>query len=105
MKKITRMVKITRAEVMQVITESNETATATVEVHGTFKDKEKLLTAIKKSYDNDAIKNVHVLSSEEDEILYGMPVDDFIRCAQVMDKEKYRKKKEEKEYQAFTSQE
>lgn len=101
MKKITRMVKITRAEVMQVITESNETATATVEVQGTFNNKEKLLKAIKKSYDNDAIKNVHVLSSEEDEILYGMAVDDFIRCAEVMDKEKYRNKKKEDENLPF----
>lgn len=80
---ITRTVEITTSEVMCMDVNKAEVITKTYDISGTFTDDE-LLKAIKKIYENDTFKVVHVVSQKTSELLYGMPESKFIELAQIL---------------------
>lgn len=80
---ITRTVEITTAEVMCMDVIKAEVITKTYDMSGTFTDDE-LLKAIKKLYETDTFKIVHVASQKTSELLYGMPETKFIELAEIL---------------------
>ena len=80
---VTRTVEITTAEVMCMDVVKAEVITKTYDISGTFTDDE-LLKAIKKLYETDTFKVVHVVSQKTSELLYGMSEAKFIEMAQIL---------------------
>lgn len=82
-KMITRTVEITTAEIMCMDVIKAEVVVKTYDISGTFTDDE-LLKAIKKLYETDTFKVVHVVSQKTSELLYGMPESKFIEQAEIL---------------------
>lgn len=82
---VTREIKQTTAEVMGVMTDTNEPTTLHVVVSGEYSSEEKLLKAIKKVYDDEEQKIVHICSYETDIVLRGMYEEDFILQSMILD--------------------
>ena len=83
---ITRTIKTTTAKVMVVNTENGSTAIKDFELPRTYKDTKAVLRALEDQ--NTGIeKLVHVVDTTVNERLYGMPESDFIKYAQLIDKD------------------
>ena len=52
-----------------------------------YKDEKKLFKVVQSILDNDEIKAVKIVKSEEVEILYGMTEQEFMENAQILDPE------------------
>lgn len=78
---ITRTVTTTKATILFVDTEAEETVTGVVEVPRTYKDDNKLLEAVKGVVDSSRIP-LKVISTEAVETLYGMTEQKFIDNAE-----------------------
>ena len=78
---ITRTVTTTKATVLCVNTEAEETVTKVVEVPRTYTDDSKLLKSVKETLDATIIP-VKVISTETVETLYGMTEQQFIELAE-----------------------
>ena len=79
--KVTRTVTTTKATLLCVNTETEETLTQVVEVPRTYTDDKKLLNAVKDVLDARIIP-VKVISTETVETLYGMTEQKFIENAE-----------------------
>lgn len=79
--KVTRTVTTTKATLLCVNTEVEETLTQVVEVPRTYTDDKKLLNAVKDVLDARIIP-VKVISTETVETLYGMTEQKFIENAE-----------------------
>lgn len=80
---ITRTIEQTTAEVMTLNITSATVETKTYEIGGNFTNEE-LLKSLKKLFETETFKLVHVVSQETKELLLGMSEDDFIRYATVL---------------------
>lgn len=78
---VTRTVSFTVCKVMAMVVSTASVVTDTVKVPGTFDSIDDILKAVKKSYETADYKPTVVVSSEVNEILFGMPEEDFIRLA------------------------
>lgn len=82
MRMVTRTVKGTKAEVMCLNTATADVKNLVFEIGGTFTDGAKLLKELKKAYERETVKLVHIVSTEEIEQLYGMPESVFLQYAE-----------------------
>lgn len=81
---VTRTIKTTEVDVLCLNIESAEPFNQTIILTGTYKDNKTLMKAVSKRIDNDEVKAVHVVRTEEKETLYGMDENDFIEQATVL---------------------
>lgn len=73
----------TIAEVMAIDVTNSEVSIIETKIGGVYTDTE-LLKALKKIYETDTYKLVHIESNMHEEILLGMPESKFIECATVL---------------------
>lgn len=92
---ITRTVTSTKATVLAVDITTGKTFDKEVEVARTYKDSDKLLKAIKNSFETATKKIVAIKSSEEVETLYGMSEQQFIEFAEKLPPRKTTERKDE----------
>lgn len=83
---ITRTIKTTTAKVMVVNTEDGSTVIKGYELPRTYKDNKAVLRALE-DQNTDTQKLVHVVDTTVNERLYGMPESDFMKYAQLIDKD------------------
>lgn len=81
---VTRTVNVTTCEVMGLTISQAAVSTIKVQLNGTFGDKDTALKAIKKSYETDDYKPTAITSMVTQEILYGMPEEEFVKTARVL---------------------
>lgn len=80
---ITRTIEQTTAQVMTLDVTTAEVHIRTYPIGGRFND-EDLLKKLKKLFETDTVKLVHIESQTCEEVLLGMDEEDFIRLAQVL---------------------
>lgn len=81
---VTRTVNVTTCEVMGLTISQAAVSTIKVQLNGTYADKDSALKAVKKTHETEDYKPTAIISMTTDEILYGMPEEDFIKLASVM---------------------
>ena len=84
---VTRTFKGMELTVMGVDTTTAEVTNKTVVLARAIKDSNKLLKAVKDSYETDTYKVVQIVDSKEVETMYGMSEQDFIAHASILDPE------------------
>lgn len=77
-KNITRTFKITRATALILNVETAEPFNETFNLVGTFKNDEAILKALKKEYEDDVCKIVHIVDTEVITKKLSMPAQSFI---------------------------
>ena len=82
-KMITRTIEQTTVEVMCVDTNTAQVTINSYTIGGSYTD-EDLLKKLKKLFETDGIVLVKIESKYTEELLLGMPEDDFIRYATVL---------------------
>lgn len=82
-KMITRTITQTNAIVMGIDVTNSEVSIIETKIGGVYTDSE-LLKALKKIYENDTYKLVHIVSNTHEKILLGMTESQFIECASVL---------------------
>lgn len=92
---VTRTVTSTKATVLVVDITTGTTFDKEVEVTRTYKDSDKLLKAIKSSFETATEKIVAIKSSEEMETLYGISEQTFIEIAEKLTPRKSTELKDE----------
>ena len=80
---ITRTIMQTSAQVMTLNVTTAEVQIQQYDIGGQYTDNE-LLPKLKKIFETDALKLVHIESQTCNELLLGMSEEDFIRLAQVL---------------------
>lgn len=80
---VTRTIEQTTAQVMALDVTTVEVQVKSYSIGGRFNDEE-LLKKLKKLYETDTLKLVHIESQTCEEVLLGMDEEDFIRLAQVL---------------------
>lgn len=81
---VTRTIVTTKATVMCLNVQTGEPFNEVAILPRTYKDNEALLKKVKPLIDNDSVKAVHIVNSEEIETLYGMTEQEFIQYAKVL---------------------
>lgn len=81
---VTRTVEFTDAEVMCVNVNTADVAIRRFIVTGTYENSEKLMKALKKTYETEEIKLVNLQDSRVTEQLYGMTEEMFIQMATIL---------------------
>lgn len=77
-KNITRTLKITRVTALMLNVETAEPFNETFNLEGTFKNDEAILKALKKKYEDEVCKIVHIVDTEVITKKLSMPVQNFI---------------------------
>ena len=80
---VTRTVEQTTAQVMTLDVTTAEVQVCTYNIGGKYSD-EDLLKKLQKLFQTDTFKLVHIESQRTEELLLGIPEDEFIRLAQVL---------------------
>lgn len=80
---VTRTIEQTTSEVMTIDVTTAEVHVSTYYIGGKYTDEE-LLKKLKKLFETDTIKLVHIESQACEEVLLGMTEEDFIKFAQVL---------------------
>lgn len=81
---VTRTVKSTIALLLLADTEANALVQKNVIVPRTYSDEKSLTKAVKKALDGEPLTFVKVISTTEQEALYGMTEQKFIEQAEVL---------------------
>lgn len=81
---VTRTITTTRVNAMVVNVAQGETETREYVLPRTYKDDKAVLKQLQKTYDNEEVKIVHVLTTKEENTLYGMTEQEFIEHAKVL---------------------
>ena len=82
---VTRTLTITYAEVMSVNVETAEVSVNEYVVNGSYNcEPDKLLKRLKLEHETPTIKVVAIQKMHEEEVVYGMDEEDFIKYAQVI---------------------
>ena len=84
---VTRTLKSTTVVALCMDVVNCEPENKTLTIARTFKDDNSALKVLKDKYETDTLKVVHVVSRTETEELYGMSEEDFIKYADILDKE------------------
>lgn len=82
-KMITRTIEQTTAEVMRVDTNTAQVTINSYTIGGSYTD-EDLLKKLKKLFETDGIVLVKIESQKTEQLLLGIPEEDFIRYATVL---------------------
>jgi uncharacterized protein YjgD (DUF1641 family) len=77
-KNITRTLKITRVTALLLNVETAEPFNETFNLEGTFKNDESILKALKKEYETEECKIVHIVATEVITRTLSMPLQSFI---------------------------
>ena len=80
---VTRTIEQTTAQVMTLDVTTAEVQVKSYPIGGRFNDEE-LLKKLKKLFETDTLKLVHIESQTCEEVLLGMDEEDFIRLAKVL---------------------
>lgn len=80
---VTRTIEQTTAQVMTLDVTTVEVQVKSYHIGGRFNDEE-LLKKLKKLFETDTLKLVHIESQTCEEVLLGMDEEDFIRLAKVL---------------------
>lgn len=80
---VTRTIEQTTAQVMTLDVTTVEVQVKSYSIGGRFNDEE-LLKKLKKLFETDTLKLVHIESQTCEEVLLGMDEEDFIRLAKVL---------------------
>lgn len=80
---VTRTIEQTIAQVMTLDVTKVEVQVKSYTIGGRFNDEE-LLKKLKKLFETDTLKLVHIESQTCEEVLLGMDEEDFIRLAKVL---------------------
>lgn len=81
---VTRTIQTTKAVVLCLDINGEKPFNKEVVLPRTYKDEKHLLKEIKKLIETDELKAVHVVSTEVQEILYGMSEQKFIENAEIL---------------------
>ena len=81
---VTRTIKTTKAKVLCVSIVENKTFEQEVALPRTYKDEKSLMKQVKAVLENDNVKPLRVISTEEVETLYGMSEQEFITTAKIL---------------------
>lgn len=81
---VTRTIITTNATVLCLDLVKKEPFEKVVKLPRTYKDSRKLMKKVEEIVNSDSVKAVHVISTETEEILYGMPEQKFIECAEIL---------------------
>ena len=81
---VTRTITTTNAKVLCVSIAENKTFEQEVALPRTYKDEKTLMKQVKAVLENENVKPVHVISTEEVETLYGMSEQEFIQLAKIL---------------------
>lgn len=81
---VTRTITATKITALCLNIETAEPFNKEVTISGTFKDEKSMMKAAEKLLNTETEKAVHIVSSEEIEILYGMTEQEFIQKAKVL---------------------
>lgn len=82
---VTRTIITTKVIVLCLDVNSAEPFNETVTLPRTYKDDKKLLKSVEEVINTDHVKAVHIVDKKEIETLYGMPEQDFINNAKILD--------------------
>lgn len=80
---VTRTVEQTTAQVMTLDVTTAEVQVCTYNIGGKYSD-EDLLKKLQKLFQTGTFKLVHIETQRTEELLLGIPEDEFIRLAQVL---------------------
>lgn len=81
---VTRTVNVTTCEVMGLTISQAAVSTIKVQLNGTYADKDSALKVVKRTHETEDYKPTAIVSMTTQEILYGMPEEEFIKLACVM---------------------
>ena len=81
---VTRTVEQTTASVMTLDIVTAEVQIKEWTIGGSYENDNELLSKLKKIFETDTLKLVHIESKVEQELLLGMEEDEFIRLAKVL---------------------
>lgn len=81
---VTRTIITTNAKVLCLDIDKQEPFEKIVKLPRTYKDERKMMKKIEAIVNNDSVKAVHVISTETEEILYGMTEQKFIEEAEIL---------------------
>lgn len=84
---VTRAFKGTRVVALALNTKTREAENVSCTLASTYPNADKLLKAVRNVCDNDELKVVSIVDSEEVETLYGMDVQKFIENSVILDNE------------------
>lgn len=84
---VTRTFQTTKVNVLCMDTTSCEPLNKSVTLAGTFKNEEKLMKAVRSVVEVDDIKAVKIVNTAIEDVLYGIPEQDFITNAKKLDPE------------------
>lgn len=79
---VTRTITTTKVNVLCLDIEHAEPCNKVVTISRTYKDEETILKKVKPLLETETLKVVHVVDTETEEILYGMPEQKFVELAQ-----------------------
>lgn len=85
LKNITRTFKITQVTALMLNVETAEPFNETFNLEGTYKNDEAILKALKKEYEDEACKVVHIVDTEVITKKLSMPVQRFINISTTWD--------------------
>lgn len=81
---VTRTVNVTTCEVMGLVISQAAVSTIKVQLSGAYADKDSALKAVKKLHETEDYKPTAITNMFTEEILYGMPEEEFIKMARIM---------------------
>lgn len=81
---VTRTVKITVCKILCLDLENKQPFEKEVRISRTFKDEKKLFKKVEEVVNTASIKAVHIISTETEQVLYGMSEQKFIETADVL---------------------
>lgn len=78
---VTRTITTTKVNVLCLDIEHAEPCNKVVTIPRTYKDEETILKKVKPLLETESLKVVHVVDTETEETLYGMPEQKFLELA------------------------
>lgn len=82
---VTRTIESTKVTTLALDVTTSEPKNMTYNLSGVYDNEAKLLKAVQKAFDTDVLKNVHIVSHETIETIYGMDENTFLAQAVVLD--------------------
>lgn len=81
---VTRTVKITVCKVLCLDLINKTPVENEVRVSRTYKDEKKLMKKVEEVVNSDSMKAVHIITTNVEEVLYGMSEQKFIETAEIL---------------------
>lgn len=81
---VTRTIKVNHVKIMAIDLEAKKPFETEITVGEIPNTEEKFLQRVKKIFDTDNIKAVHIISYYSEDVLYGMPEQKFIELSEVL---------------------